>query len=126
MSRHRSYVARTSTGSTRGGIFYCTDAVTGKLVYRKRLAGRFYSSPIRAGDAIYAVSRHEGTFVLAAKPEFEQLAHNRIEGDESAFDGTPAAVDGTLFLRSRTHIYCIRKPGDVIAPDRSPTKRRSP
>jgi outer membrane protein assembly factor BamB len=90
-----------------GGIAFCAVAATGELVYRERLGGAFYSSVIRVGDALYAVSREDGTFVLPARPEFELLAHNRIEADESSFDATPAAAGGQLFLRSGTTLYCI-------------------
>lgn len=89
------------------GVACCTNAATGELVYRQRLRGRFYSSPVRAGDAIYAVSREGGTYVYAATPEFELFARNRIESDDSVFDGTPAFSDGRLFLRSSRYLYCI-------------------
>jgi outer membrane protein assembly factor BamB len=90
-----------------GGILFCADAATGKLVFKDRLNGTFYSSPVRAGGAIYFVSRGEGTYVIAAKPEFELLHHNRIESDESDFDATPAISGGRVFLRSRDWLYCI-------------------
>ena len=92
-----------------GGIAHCASAETGELVYRERLQGAFYSSPIRAGKTLVVVSRDEGAFVLPAKPEFEILAHNRIAEDESNFDGTPACSRGQLFLRSGRFLYCIAK-----------------
>ena len=92
---------------SESGVAHCTNAETGELVYRKRLTGSFYSSPVRAGDAIYFVSRQDGTYVVAAKPEFEQLAHNELGADDSAFDATPAISNGRLFLRSRRYLYCI-------------------
>jgi len=46
-------------------------------------------------------------FVLAAKPEFELLAHNKIETDSSIFNGSPAVADGRLLLRSDRALYCI-------------------
>ena len=62
---------------------------------------------MRAGDELYLVSRQNGVFVLLAAPSFELLAHNVIEGDDSFFDGTPAIVDGDIYLRSGRSLYCI-------------------
>ena len=67
----------------------------------------FYASPVAAGDKIYAVSRTDGTFVLAAQPEFQLLGQNKIETDKSRFDATPAVSNGQLFLRSNESLYCI-------------------
>jgi hypothetical protein len=67
----------------------------------------FYASPILVGGKLYVVSRWDGTFVFAAKPEFEQLAQNKFASDESDFSGTPAVSDGQLFLRSGEFLYCV-------------------
>ncbi|WP_156346403.1 hypothetical protein [Verrucomicrobium spinosum] len=98
------------------GFAWCADAKTGAEVYRERVgggsAGRgrgkpFYASPILVGDKIFAVSRRQGTFVLAAKPQFELLATNVIAGDDTDFNATPAVSDGCLFLRSNQTLYCV-------------------
>lgn len=94
-----------------GGIVYCAEAKTGELVFKDRLDGTFYSSPVRAGKALYFVSRSAGTFVLQVGPEFELLNHNLIESDESNFDATPALSGGRLFLRSAKALYCVRTSG---------------
>ena len=96
---------------------FCVDAETGERRYRERLSrgasgwGRgkpFYASVLLAGGRLYAVSRRGGTFVLAAKPEFEQLAHNRLASDQSDFNASPAVGDGQIFLRSNRFLYCIQ------------------
>ena len=92
-----------------GGIAHCAQTSTGELVYRERLEGSFFASVVRAGDAIYAVSRDNGTYVYSASPDFELLAHNRIESDDSIFHGTPALSRGQVFLRSDRFLYCIGK-----------------
>jgi len=98
------------------GIAFCADAQTGETIYRERLSrtsgsGRggkpFYASVVLAGGKLICVSRRGGTYVLAAKPEFEQLAHNEFEADESDFNASPAVRDGQLFLRSNRYLYCI-------------------
>ncbi|MFP6738653.1 MAG: PQQ-binding-like beta-propeller repeat protein [Planctomycetota bacterium] len=93
------------------GIAHCLDAKTGKIVYQERLknTGRVYASVLLAEDRLYAVSREKGTWVLAAQPEFKQLAHNVFESDGSVFNGSPAILGGAIYLRSDEKLYCIGK-----------------
>jgi outer membrane protein assembly factor BamB len=92
-----------------GHLANCTDARTGRSVYRERLGrgGDCYASPVLAAGRIYYVTRDRGTYVVATKPQFELLAHNTIEDDTSAFNGSPAVSGGRLFLRSDKYLYCI-------------------
>jgi outer membrane protein assembly factor BamB len=96
------------------GYAYCAMPETGQIVYKEKLPARggskpFYASMVCADGKLYAVSRTSGTFVLAARPEFEQLAVNVIESDDSDFNATPAISDGRIFLRSNRQLYCIAK-----------------
>lgn len=102
------------------GIAFCADVKTGETFYRERLSrtggsggGRggkpFYASVVLAGDRLVCVSRRGGTYVLAAKPEFEQLAHNQFASDETDFNASPAINDGQIFLRSNRFLYCVEK-----------------
>ena len=96
--------------SEEGGIAYCINAANGKTVYQERLRpepGRIYASGVLAGQRIYYCSRESGTYVIAAKPKFELLAHNTIETDRTVFNGTPAIVDGHVILRSDQFLYCV-------------------
>ncbi len=93
------------------GILYCAKAATGEIVFEQPLTGqrrdRIYASPILSSGRLYFVSRTSGTYVVAAKPQFELLAHNVIAGDTSVFNASPAVADGQLFLRSDKFAYCI-------------------
>jgi outer membrane protein assembly factor BamB len=90
-------------------IVRCLNAKTGAVAYEQRIPslGMIYASPVVADGRIYYVSRQGGTVVLDAKPEFELLAHNRIESDRSVFNASPAVSDGRLYLRSDRRLYCI-------------------
>jgi len=68
---------------------------------------QLYASAVVAGDLVYAVSRSQGTFVIAAEPEFKLVSQNKLPDDATNFDGTPAIVDGKLYLRSNDSLYCI-------------------
>lgn len=98
--------------SDRGQAF-CVNAKTGETVTRKRLSGLVsggrpvYASPVKAGNAIYVVTRRSGTFVFEANPEMEQITLNPAL-DESDFNATPAIMSGgRLLLRSNQALYCI-------------------
>lgn len=95
-----------------GGIVCCQNAATGEFVYEKRLdpgSGTIWSSPVLADGKLYFVSQSKGTFVVAAKPEFELLAHNTFTDDDSRTNASPAVHNGQLLLRTDRALYCIGK-----------------
>jgi hypothetical protein len=94
------------------GTIYGVDAKTGEDAYEERLnprPGKIYASPLAADGKLYYVTRDAGVFVVAARPQFELLAHNRIESDTSVFNGSPIVADGRLLLRSDRALYCLGK-----------------
>ena len=93
------------------GVLYCANIESGKIEYEERVVpdpGKIYASPILSGGNLYYVSRKNGTFVVAAKPKFELLAHNVIKGDKSVFNASPVPGSGGVLLRSDKYLYCIR------------------
>jgi len=105
------------------GFATCLDAKTGELVYKERLPGvagvgrgkPFYASPVLANGALFAMSRRAGAFVIAAQPEFKLLAQNRLAGDDSDFNATPALDGWQIFFRSNRNLYCIALPPGLRA-----------
>ena len=93
------------------GIAYCAVAATGKLIYEQRLDrfGGVYASPLLTEGRLYYFDRRGSALVLAATPEFKQLAANRIEGDRTSFDGSPAVDGNRLLIRSGRFLYCLGK-----------------
>jgi hypothetical protein len=91
-----------------GGIAYCVEAKTGRVVYAERLerAGQVYASPVLADGRLYYTSRGGRTFVVAAKPQFELLATNEL-GRVGTFNASPAVAGGCLFLRADQWLFCI-------------------
>ena len=90
------------------GIAYCAKANTGEIVYEERLdrAGQVYASPLLAEGRLYYVTRNGKAFVLAAKPQFEQLAMNELD-DGSLFNSSPAVAGNRILLRSDKYLYCL-------------------
>ncbi len=54
------------------------------------------------------MGRQGAVFVLAAKPQFEQLARNGL-GDRCNFDASPAIDGRRLLIRSDKVLYCIEE-----------------
>ena len=91
---------------------HCMKADTGELVYKEKLGSLgsknpVYASATYADGKLYVPSRKHGTFVLAAKPEFELIAQNRFDADTTDFNASAAVSDGKVFLRSNEALYCI-------------------
>jgi outer membrane protein assembly factor BamB len=89
---------------------FCVNAASGKLIYQERLepaAGEVYASPVIADGKLYYVSRKNGTYVLAAQPKFQILAHNVIATDDSIFNASPVVTAKGLLLRSDKFLYLV-------------------
>ena len=83
----------TSTGSTTAGAACASTPRRARWSTRSgsRSSGRgdkVYASLVLADGKLYGVSRQGGTVVLAAGPEFKELARNDL-GDDSVFNATP-------------------------------------
>jgi len=89
-----------------GGIVFCRDAKTGKLVYSGRLEamGEYYSSPVAAGHRVYIASAEGVVVVLDAGEELKILAKNKLDG---AILATPALIDGNIYVRTESHLYAF-------------------
>lgn len=89
------------------------ETATGTVVTKRTVEGierskrfSFYASMVRVGDKLFAVSRHNGTFVFEANPQLKKLAQNKLD-DRSDFSGTPALAKDAIYLRSGKFLYCI-------------------
>jgi len=91
------------------GVAYCVKADTGDVVYEERLGSpQFYASALLADGKLYYLSREGRTYVLAAKPSFEQVAVNDLR-DRGVFNGSPAVDGSRLLIRSDKFLYCVGK-----------------
>ena len=94
--------------SDRNKVAYCLRLKDGEVIYSERFPDQPYASTLVADGKLYVVTRYGGTYVLAAGPEFKELAHNKID-DRSTFNASPIVADGRLFLRSDKFLYSIGK-----------------
>ncbi|MDA0586570.1 MAG: PQQ-binding-like beta-propeller repeat protein [Planctomycetota bacterium] len=88
------------------GVASCLDIETGEPVWTERMEGRHSASPIYSNGRIYFFDEDDGhTRVIAADPkEYRLLADNKLDGGCMA---SPAVVEDSLLIRTRTHLYRI-------------------
>jgi outer membrane protein assembly factor BamB len=104
------YEGRLYFNQTNAGVLSCVDAAIGKVIMeRTRLPGirGVYASPVAAAGRIYIVGRDGTTLVIAPGAELNVLATNRLD---DRIDASPALVGDQIFLRGKTHLYCIAAP----------------
>jgi outer membrane protein assembly factor BamB len=93
---------------TDNGTLNCYNATTGEPYYQqKRLpqADSFKASPVGAGDKLYLASESGVVTVVKMGEQFEVLATNTFE--DQMFVSSPIVAEGDLFLRSKTHLFCV-------------------
>jgi len=94
--------------SDRNKTAYCLSLADGSIKYSEDVDLQPYASTLLADGRLYVVTRYGGTLVLAAKPQFQQLAHNKL-ADKTVFNASPITCGGNLILRSNKNVYCFGK-----------------
>ena len=96
------------------GMAVCWKADTGEELWKERLGGDFFASPVMVDDRIYAVNVTGKAFVFEAKPAgFKLLAQNQLGQQAYA---SPVICGGRVYLRvaetgeaRREFLYCVGK-----------------
>jgi len=86
------------------GQLTCLEAATGKVFYKEKLKGDFYSSPICADGKVYFPSKQGMVYVLKEGQTFEILAQNKLN---SEFWASIAVSGESIVLRSDKYLYLI-------------------
>jgi len=93
------------------GTLSCYDARKGHEIYSKKRiavgANAFTASPWANDGKIFCLSEDGETFVIQAGREFKVLASNKLNEMCMA---TPAAVRGSLIIRTISKLYRIKRP----------------
>lgn len=88
------------------GIASWLDADKGEMLWRERVGGRFFASPLFADGRIYAFASNGRTVVLEPGESYHLLAENQLDGKVNA---TPAIAGKAIFLRSDAALYRLEK-----------------
>ena len=95
-----------------GGGVFCLEAKDGSMVWRDRIRGEYWASPLYAAGKIYFFSKKGKVSVISAEREFQLLAENEFD---ASFIASPAVAGNNIILRSLTHLYCFAE-GYEMAP----------
>ena len=86
------------------GIASCIDAESGDTVWKGRLNGNYFGSPVCVNGVIYCIDLDGRIAVFRAGSEFELLGRIPLgEGSKA----TPAVSGGRMFLRTHTKIFAL-------------------
>jgi outer membrane protein assembly factor BamB len=86
------------------GVVTCAEADSGTPIWKERLGGIFFASPVAADGKIYLVSETGETFVLRAGRKAEVIAKNELS---ERFLASPAISGGMIFLRGDATLFAI-------------------
>lgn len=94
------------------GIAFAHDMASGALVWRERTGTTHAASPVASDGKLYVAAEGGEVLVLKAGRSFEVVARNDM--GESCM-ATPAIAAGTLYVRTRGHVYAIGSTSAVRA-----------
>ena len=86
------------------GVVTCADARTGETLWRHRLGGVFFASPVAGDGKVYFTSETGEVYVLRAGRTPELLATNDL-GER--FLASPAISRGRIFLRADGRLFAV-------------------
>lgn len=89
-----------------GGILQCLDAQTGKVIKPLRLeaSGSYYASPVAGDGKLFLIDEQGRLTVVSATDDLTVLHTSELKEDVFA---TPAIVDGRIYLRTTSTLYCF-------------------
>lgn len=92
-----------------GGILTALDPATGEVLKQGRLTGaigQYFSSPVAGDGKLYLASEPGNVAVVRAGRDWEILQVNDLDDECHA---TPAIVDGAIYLRTKSALYCFKQ-----------------
>jgi len=94
---------------TDNGMLNAVRASNGEIFYRQQRlpkAYNFKASPVAANGKLYLATEEGDVVIVKLGEKYEVLATNTLT--DQFFVASPVIVDGALYLRSATTLYCIR------------------
>ncbi len=85
-------------------VLTCLEAVTGKEIYKERIGGRFYASPVLAEGHIYLFAENGKAHVVEPGKALKLVAQNQLD---TGCHASPAVCGRSLFVRTSTQLYCL-------------------
>jgi outer membrane protein assembly factor BamB len=86
------------------GSISCHKLATGEQIWREKIDGSFYCSPVCINDRLYCVTKSGEAVVLSATDKFELLGRVPL-GERS--HASPAVANGVLYFRTLTQVFSL-------------------
>jgi outer membrane protein assembly factor BamB len=86
------------------GVVTCMNVSSGAVIWRERVGGSFYGSPVCVNDRLYCIAKDGEVAVVAASEKYEVLA--RVPLGEPSY-ATPALSNGVMYLRTQSHLFSL-------------------
>ena len=96
------------------GIVTCAKAATNEIVWSEHVPPGYYSSPIIAGNTIFNMTKKGDLIAIAAGDKFKMLGSTPFH---EVCQATPAISGGKMFIRTYTHVICIKSTGGQASVD---------
>jgi outer membrane protein assembly factor BamB len=88
-----------------GGIASCLKTATGEVLWRERLEGNYFASPILLGGKVCIVSREGDIRMLSITKEKMHISGLSKLGEKTY--NTPALSQKSIFFRTYSTIHCL-------------------
>jgi len=86
------------------GVMTCIQPSDGKVLWRERIGGTYFASPVLVDGRLYCASREGRMVVVAAADQYKLLATVDLEEPTNA---TPAVAGGVMYIRTLSHLMAI-------------------
>ncbi|MFM7846271.1 MAG: PQQ-binding-like beta-propeller repeat protein [Planctomycetota bacterium] len=87
------------------GVLVSVDAKTGKDLQQMRIGGRYWATPVIAGQHMYCIDQDGKARILKLADGKAELVGEAEFGEK--IQGSPAVADQALFVRSDKHLWKI-------------------
>ena len=115
--QERDLVASPASPVVRGNRIYslrrqflsCGDAESGQQLWRKRLAGQYWGTPLLVGDRLYVASKEGKAQVMQLGDSDEAPTDVSVTEMDETIQASPVVVGDALLIRTDDHLWKIAR-----------------
>lgn len=86
------------------GVVTCLDTASMKTLWRERLGGQYFASPVRTGSQVFNISRTGEVVMIRAARQFELISRFQLPEGTHA---TPAVTRDAVFVRTYSLLLAV-------------------